>query len=52
MIHIGCHLSSSNGCLWMGQEAVRIGADTFAFYKESDDGYAEEIKLIRGMEYG
>ena len=23
MIHIGCHLSSSKGYLWMGQDTVR-----------------------------
>lgn len=38
MIHIGCHLSSSKGYLWMGQEAVRIGADTFAFFTRNPRG--------------
>lgn len=38
MIHIGCHLSSSKGYLWMGKEAVRIGADTFSFFTRNPRG--------------
>ena len=38
MIHIGCHLSSSKGYLAMGEEALRIGADTFAFFTRNPRG--------------
>ncbi len=38
MLHIGCHLSSSKGYLAMGQEALRIGADTFAFFTRNPRG--------------
>ena len=27
MLHIGCHLSCSNGYLAMGRQALEIGAD-------------------------
>ena len=37
-LHIGCHLSSSAGYLAMGKEAVRIGADTFAFFTRNPRG--------------
>ena len=32
MLHIGCHLSVSQGFLHMGDEALSIGADTFQFF--------------------
>ena len=38
MLHIGCHLSSSDGYLAMGREALRIGADTFAFFTRNPRG--------------
>ena len=38
MLHIGCHLSSTKGYLAMGQEALRIGADTFAFFTRNPRG--------------
>ncbi|MBO4360748.1 MAG: deoxyribonuclease IV [Eubacteriaceae bacterium] len=37
-MHIGCHLSSSKGYLAMGQEALRIGADTFSFFTRNPRG--------------
>ena len=40
MLHIGCHLSSSDGYLAMGREALRIGADTFAFFTRNPRGGA------------
>lgn len=38
MIHIGYHLSSSKGFAAMGREAVRAGADTFAFFTRNPRG--------------
>ena len=40
MLHIGCHLSSSNGFLAMGKHASKIGADTFAFFTRNPRGGA------------
>lgn len=40
MLHIGCHLSASAGYMAMGKEAVRIGADTFAFFTRNPRGGA------------
>ncbi len=46
MLRIGCHLSSSKGYLAMGQEAVRIGADTFQFFTRNPrGGRAKELDL-------
>ena len=38
MLHIGCHLSCSNGYLAMGRQAVSIGADTFQFFTRNPRG--------------
>lgn len=38
MLNIGCHLSASKGYLHMGQEAVGIGANTFAFFTRNPRG--------------
>lgn len=38
MLHIGCHLSSSHGFLAMGQDALRLGADTFQFFTRNPRG--------------
>ena len=38
MIYTGCHLSSTKGYLAMGQEALRIGANTFAFFTRNPRG--------------
>ena len=38
MIHIGCHLSSSEGYYHMGQTALDIGADTFQFFTRNPRG--------------
>ncbi|MDD6102205.1 MAG: deoxyribonuclease IV [Clostridiales bacterium] len=44
-IYIGNHLSSSGGFLAMGKEALRLGADTFAFFTRNPrGGAAKEIK--------
>ena len=44
MIYIGNHLSSSKGFLAMGQEATKLGADTFAFFTRNPrGGKAKEI---------
>ena len=38
MLHIGCHLSSSDGSLAMGKTALSIGADTFQFFTRNPRG--------------
>ena len=38
MLHIGCHLSCSNGYLAMGRQAADIGADTFQFFTRNPRG--------------
>ncbi len=38
MLHIGCHLSCSNGYLAMGKQALAIGADTFQFFTRNPRG--------------
>ncbi len=44
MLHIGCHLSSSNGFLAMGQTALSIGADTCQVFTLNPRGsHAKEI---------
>ena len=44
MLHIGCHLSSAKGYLAMGQDAVNINADTFAFFTRNPrSGKAKDI---------
>ena len=37
-LHIGCHLSSSEGYLRMGMTALSIGADTFQFFTRNPRG--------------
>ena len=37
-MHIGCHLSSSDGFLAMGKTALSIGADTFQFFTRNPRG--------------
>ena len=38
MLHIGCHLSSSDGFEAMGKTALKIGADTFQFFTRNPRG--------------
>ena len=38
MLHIGCHLSCSNGYLAMGEQALALGADTFQFFTRNPRG--------------
>lgn len=38
MLHIGCHLSSSDGFLAMGKTALSIGADVFQFFTRNPRG--------------
>lgn len=38
MLYIGCHLSSSDGFLAMGQTALQIGANTFQFFTRNPRG--------------
>ncbi|MDO4614999.1 MAG: deoxyribonuclease IV [Lachnospiraceae bacterium] len=38
MLHIGCHLTTSKGYRKMGETALSIGADTFAFFTRNPRG--------------
>ena len=38
MLHIGCHLSCSNGYLAMGEQALALSADTFQFFTRNPRG--------------
>ena len=38
MLNIGCHLSSSKGYLFMAQEKVRLGGNTFQFFTRNPRG--------------
>jgi deoxyribonuclease-4 len=38
MLHIGCHLSSSDGFLAMGETALSLQADTFQFFTRNPRG--------------
>ena len=40
MLHIGCHESSSGGFAAMGNEAIQLNADTFAFFTRNPRGGA------------
>ncbi|MCC8112114.1 MAG: deoxyribonuclease IV [Ruminococcus sp.] len=40
MLRIGCHLLSSKGYLAMGKHAVKLGANTFAFFTRNPRGGA------------
>ena len=37
-LHLGCHLSPTNGYLAMGNDALSIGADTFQFFTRNPRG--------------
>jgi deoxyribonuclease-4 len=50
MLHIGCHLSVSQGFLHMGKEAVSIGADTFQFFTRNPRGGSVRKLDINDME--
>lgn len=52
MLRIGCHLSSAQGYLAMGKEAVKIGANTFQFFTRNPrGGRAKELDLNDIQEY-
>ena len=45
MIYIGSHISSSKGYAAMGRQALKLGADTFAFFTRNPrGGSAKEMK--------
>ena len=62
MIYIGSHISSSKGYAAMGRQALKLGADTFAFFtrnprggkaKEIDPSDVEKfLELARENEFG
>ncbi len=49
MLKIGCHLSSSKGYLAMGQDAVKIGANTFQFFTRNPRGGAVKPLNLEDM---
>ncbi len=55
MLNIGCHLSASKGYLHMGEEAVGIGANTFAFFTRNPRGGAakaiDEVDVKAFLEF-
>ena len=55
MLKIGCHLSSSAGYLAMGEDAAKIGADTFAFFTRNPRGGSakpiNEADVARFLEF-
>ncbi len=55
MLKIGCHLSSSQGYLAMGKNAVNIDANTFAFFTRNPRGGSakavNETDVIRFLEF-
>ena len=45
MIYKGSHISSSKGYAAMGRQALKLGADTFAFFTRNPrGGSAKEIR--------
>ena len=52
MLHIGCHLSISQGFQHIGKEAVSIGADTFQFFtRNPQGGKAKDIDAVDAAAY-
>ena len=52
MLHIGCHLSTTKGFKAMGETALSIGADTFAFFTRNPrGGNAKDINDQDGSQY-
>lgn len=55
MLKIGCHLSSSQGYLAMGKDAVNIDANTFAFFTRNPRGGSakaiNELDVARFLEF-
>lgn len=46
MLTIGCHLSTTKGCRAMGETALSIGANTFAFFTRNPrGGKAKELDM-------
>lgn len=46
-LHIGCHLSSAEGFLSMGKEAVKLDADVFAFFTRNPRAAAPRNSTLR-----
>lgn len=62
MLNIGCHLSAAKGYAHMGKDALKIGANTFAFFtrnprggkaKAIDEADAEKLRtVLKEQEFG
>ena len=56
MLYIGYHLSSVNGFLAMGLEAINAGANTFAFFTRNPRGGKakaidpDDASALRGLQ--
>lgn len=50
MFRIGCHLSSSKGYLAMGEQAVKIGANTFQYFTRNPRGGAVKELNLKDIE--
>ncbi len=50
MLRIGCHLSSSKGWEAMGQDALKIGADTFQFFTRNPRGSKAKALNLEDLE--
>ena len=47
MLNIGCHLSAAKGYEHMGKEALKIGANTFAFFTRNPrGGKAKDLDFV------
>jgi deoxyribonuclease-4 len=47
---LGCHLSTANGFLAMGQQALELGADTFQYFSRNPRGGAVKALDLKDLE--
>ena len=50
MLHIGCHLSVAKGFRAMGEDALKIGADTFQFFSRNPRGGSAKAMVPEDVE--
>ena len=50
MLRIGSHLSSSKGYEAMGRQALKLGADTFAFFTRNPRGGSAKAIDLKDVE--
>ena len=49
MIYIGSHLSAAKGYEAMGRQALKLGADTFAFFTRNPRGGSMKVLNVEDM---